>query len=162
MSSATQPISPGRFAAALPDLPLSSLHAKAAELQNSIAHLLRSNAQLAPFAADGDADCAEAIHENSVVVERQRERIELLRREVTGRGFRWADPAEAGTEDGHVGLAVVPVEDPDADGQGQAATGQRNGESSGARTQTGRLSDEELSRRLAAQMQEDDQDGMHL
>ena len=52
MSSETQPISPARFAAALKDLPASSLALKVLELRNSIAHLDYSNAELKPF-ADG-------------------------------------------------------------------------------------------------------------
>lgn len=39
MSSASHPISPARFAAALESLSVSSLYLKVAELQNSIAHL---------------------------------------------------------------------------------------------------------------------------
>jgi hypothetical protein len=50
MSSEALPISPTRFAAALTDLPLSTLHLKVLELRNSIAHLDYSNEQLRPFA----------------------------------------------------------------------------------------------------------------
>jgi hypothetical protein len=97
MSNETTPISPARFAAALKDLPLSTLHLKAAELRNSIAHLDYSNEQLKPF-ADGteggngpDQDCADAIKENEVVIERMLERISLLRGEVEGRGSSWLE-----------------------------------------------------------------------
>ncbi|KAJ4295876.1 hypothetical protein N0V88_004578 [Collariella sp. IMI 366227] len=48
MSSDALPISPSRFAAALPDLPLSALHLKVLELRNSITHLDYSNEQLRP------------------------------------------------------------------------------------------------------------------
>jgi hypothetical protein len=55
MSSEVTPISPARFAEALKDLPLSTLHLKAAELRNSIAHLDYSNEQLKPFAEGREA-----------------------------------------------------------------------------------------------------------
>jgi hypothetical protein len=98
MSSATTPISPARFAAALKDLPLSTLHLKAAELRNSIAHLDYSNEQLKPFAegtnegnsnGQPDQDCIDAIKENEGVIARMMERIELLKQEVEGRGSSW-------------------------------------------------------------------------
>ncbi|PSS20063.1 hypothetical protein M430DRAFT_65812 [Amorphotheca resinae ATCC 22711] len=98
MSSEAAPISPARFAAALRDLPISSLHLKAAELRNSIAHLDYSNEQLKPFAegtapeqTGPDPDCVEAIKENEVVIQRMLERIELLKAEVESRGAVWLD-----------------------------------------------------------------------
>ena len=91
MSATATPIPPARFAAALRDLPLSSLHAKAAELRNSITHLLSSNEELKPFAEAGDKDCAEAIMENEEVIRRMEERISLLRMEVEGRGMKWVE-----------------------------------------------------------------------
>lgn len=57
MSADTLPISPSRFAAALEDLPVSTLHLKVLELRNSIAHLDYSNEQLRPF-AEGTASTA--------------------------------------------------------------------------------------------------------
>ena len=99
MSSDALPISPTCFASALKDLPISTLHLKAMELRNSIAHLDYSNEQLRPF-ADGteastngapDPDCVDAIRENEVVIRRQMERIELLKREVEGRGASWTE-----------------------------------------------------------------------
>jgi hypothetical protein len=97
MSHEALPISPARFAAALKDLPLSTLHLKAAELRNSIAHLDYSNEQLKPFAegTEGggvpDQDCVDAIKENEIVIERMQERIVLLRAEVEGRGSSWLE-----------------------------------------------------------------------
>ncbi|KAI9051103.1 hypothetical protein LZ554_005207 [Drepanopeziza brunnea f. sp. 'monogermtubi'] len=103
MSSEAAPISAARFASALCDLPLSTLHLKAVELRNSIAHLDYSNEQLLPFATGADAstngvpdpDCADAIRENEVVIARQTERIALLRAEVEGRGCSWAEFQDA-------------------------------------------------------------------
>ncbi|KAF2804895.1 uncharacterized protein BDZ99DRAFT_340784, partial [Mytilinidion resinicola] len=87
MSATAPPISPTRFAAALKDLPLSSLHGKAAELRNSITHLQHSNKELQPFATEGDEVCKDAIAENEEVVDRMEHRILLLRAEVEGRGM---------------------------------------------------------------------------
>lgn len=99
MSNEAAPISPARFAAALKDLPLSTLHLKAAEIRNSIAHLDYSNEQLKPFAdgtdpsANGrlDQDCIDAIKENEIVITRMQERIALLKGEVEGRGSSWLE-----------------------------------------------------------------------
>lgn len=98
MSSTTIPISPAAFSEAIKELPLSTLHLKAAELRNSIAHLDYSNEQLKPF-ADGtepsvtepDQDCVDAIKENEVVIERMEERIRLLKQEVEDRGASWTE-----------------------------------------------------------------------
>ncbi|GAB1311090.1 Secondary alcohol dehydrogenase [Madurella fahalii] len=115
MSAESQPITPAAFAAALKDLPLSSLHLKVLELRNSIAHLDYSNEQLRPYAegtatatatasqpepapgaqegqaAQPDQDCIEAIQENEQVIERMQERIRLVRVEVEERGVSWAE-----------------------------------------------------------------------
>ncbi|KAF4632419.1 hypothetical protein G7Y89_g5707 [Cudoniella acicularis] len=119
MSSETTPISPARFAEALKDLPLSTLHLKATEIRNSIAHLDYSNEQLKPF-ADGtegstngvpDQDCQDAIRENEVVIARMQERIQLLRQEVENRGSSWMEfrtpeelAQESAQEEGAEGL----------------------------------------------------------
>ncbi|KAF4929761.1 hypothetical protein CGCVW01_v001253 [Colletotrichum viniferum] len=105
MSSAdTAPISPTRFAAALKDLSLPTLHLKVLEIRNSILHLHYSNAQLKPFAeglattldaaidaAAGrpDPDCVEAIRENEAVIARMEERVAIIRAEVEERGHSW-------------------------------------------------------------------------
>ncbi|KAL2130319.1 hypothetical protein VTI74DRAFT_6645 [Chaetomium olivicolor] len=118
MSADSLPITPARFAAALPDLPLSSLHLKLLELRNSIAHLDYSNEQLRPYAegtatatssqpppqqhhAEGqtqerprgepDQDCIDAIRENEEVIARMQERIRLVREEVERRGLSWTE-----------------------------------------------------------------------
>ncbi|KAL3306762.1 secondary alcohol dehydrogenase [Colletotrichum asianum] len=105
MSSAdTAPISPTRFAAALKDLSLPTLHLKVLEIRNSILHLQYSNVQLKPFAeglattldaatdaAAGrpDPDCVEAIRENEAVIARMEERVAIIRAEVEERGHSW-------------------------------------------------------------------------
>ncbi|KAH0419746.1 hypothetical protein CcaCcLH18_14303 [Colletotrichum camelliae] len=105
MSSAdTAPISPTRFAAALKDLSLPTLHLKVLEIRNSILHLQYSNAQLKPFAEGAattldaatdaaagrpDPDCVEAIRENEAVIARMEERVAIIRAEVEERGHSW-------------------------------------------------------------------------
>lgn len=96
MSADAAPITARAFAAAIEELPLSTLYLKAAELRNSLAHLEYSNAQLEPFARPppGTSDqpddvCIEAIEENIAVMARYRERLELLKQEAQKRGVDW-------------------------------------------------------------------------
>ena len=93
MSANALPISSARFATALRELPISSLHAKVAELRNSIAHLEKSNKDLEEYVREeDDKDCYEALMENKQVIERNKERIELIKVEVTElRGLAWAE-----------------------------------------------------------------------
>ncbi|KAF2240465.1 hypothetical protein BU26DRAFT_442433 [Trematosphaeria pertusa] len=84
MSGDSLPITAERFAKALADLSLSSLYLKVAELENSIAHLQKSNGELQEFVRqEEDKECYEAILENRDVIRRMEERIELVKREVT-------------------------------------------------------------------------------
>ncbi|KAF3344927.1 D-arabinitol 2-dehydrogenase [ribulose-forming] [Verticillium dahliae VDG2] len=133
----TSPISPARFAAALPPLSLPTLHLKVLEIRNSIAHLRTSNIELLPYAlgtepAGGapDPDCADAIRENEAVILRMDERIALIRAEVEDRGVRAATTQTAA---------------PSASGGG-------------------RLDDEQLRRAMEERMRQldDDDGGMHL
>ena len=151
MSSGAAPIEPARFALALESLPLDALHSKAAELRNSITHLKSSNDQMLPFAEEGDDDCREAMFENLTVIGRLNERIELLRKEVEGRGMRWADGE---VEDAEKGVAMV---NGNLNGDGEGVVG-NNAE----RAPSGRLNDEELRQRLEAEMDGDGEDGVHL
>ncbi|PSN72857.1 hypothetical protein BS50DRAFT_171596 [Corynespora cassiicola Philippines] len=93
MSADALPISAPRFAAALKDLSLPSLHAKVAELRNSIAHLQKSNLELEEFVRqEDDRDCYEALLENREVIKRMEERIELVRVEVVEvRAMPWVE-----------------------------------------------------------------------
>lgn len=230
----TAPITPARFAAALKDLSAASLHLKVLEIRNSLAHLAHSNAQLRPFAegaaaapggvpGEPDADCADAIRENEVVIERMRGRVDLVRAEVEGRGLSWREfeskdeleDDEPGVVAAHAPSAAATSGVPAAasapaangvnghaeGGAGSGANGAapargnpwedgtfqtgviRNGEihmdavpnrqgSSATQRQTngngaggGRLTDEELRRRLEERLAEDNDDedgGMHL
>ena len=155
MSSGATPITPERFAEAIKELPLANLHFKAAEIRNSIAHLVSSNQQLQPFVDEGDPDCIDAIQENLVVIQRMEERILLLKGEVEGRGFRWGEERsrlESVESNGHASVEEVRV--------AWQASHRRSSHSDG------RLGDEELARRVREQMEEADdnetQDGIHL
>lgn len=178
MSSDSRPIDPLRFAEALETLPLDALHAKAAELSNSISQLRSSNLQMAPFADEGDTDCKEAMFENLGVITRMHNRVELIKVEVEKRGMPWpSEERERGMVDvdvrrlrefgmeGENGEQIV-VGRAESDApvvNGTTANGSVGGEESGARAQqSGRLTDEELRRQLEAQMGMDDEEGVHL
>ena len=157
MSSSATPIPPQRFAEAIKELPLSNLHLKATEIRNSIAHLMSSNQQLQSFADEGDPDCAAAIQENRSVVQRMEERISLLKGEVEGRGFKWVDDETKPGSEGLNGYTAI-----------EEVMGASRITNSGPDTRPsgGRLGDEELTRRLREQMEEEDDDeaqyGVHL
>ena len=165
MSSISTPIPLHRFAEALPDLPLSNLHFKAAELRNSIAHLQSSNQQLGPFAADGDEDCASVIKENMEVISRMESRIFLLKHEVEHRGFKWGDEDQQRM----VLQANGATEGDGTDAQQNAHREPTSGEE--GRGIGGTIGDEELTRRLRDQTgegvereddDEEERNGIHL
>ena len=159
MSGEARPISPSSFAHAIEDLPVENLYSKAFEINNSIAHLEKSNQSLQEYSdsikndtslsaevrADGDKDCLEAIEDNQVVIARQRERVSLLKAEVERRGQRWHEA------------------DPDKSTNGtDAQTNNANGTASSE--VPNRLTDEQHRRQLEARLSEDQSDGegMHL
>jgi hypothetical protein len=161
MSSESQPISAERFAEAIQDLPAENLYSKALELENSIAHLERSNKALQEYIdsikadmslpeetrMEGDQDCSDAVQENQIVINRQRDRIDLLKREVERRGGRWheADPLPGSNLTGRNASDVLTRENPSAGGS--------------------TISDEELRRRIMDRLGDadnDDDSGMHL
>lgn len=175
MSHTAQPITPARFASALPALPLSTLHETAAQTRNSIAHLQSSNAELRPHADEGDDVCREAIEENEVVVERMRGRMEMLRAEVEGRGMKWVEDEDGGSREGmrvngdHG--TTEQEERPEAGdliSNGQTDSTNNGNANSGPavnQSRTGELSDEQLRRRLEERMGDlegDEEEGMHL
>jgi hypothetical protein len=172
MSAEATPITPARFRLAIHDLPISNLHAKAAELRNSLAHLASSNAQLKEFADAGDRDCADAIHENEIVIQRFQDRIQMLREEVEGRGMRWVEDTEGEWEGKPAqngdAMELEPGEEVrnGTNGPNIVAAG-ANGQST-EQQRSGRLTDEELRLLLAARMGEPDGDedeeegGLHL
>lgn len=178
MSSESRPIDPLRFAEALETLPLDALHAKAAELSNSIEQLRSSNEQMVPFADEGDQDCKEAMFENLGVITRMHNRVELIKAEVEKRGMPWPSEErergaaidvrrlrEFGMEGENGEQIIVGRQESDAPAVNGTATanGTVDGEGSGARAhQSGRLTDEELRRQLEAQMGMDDEEGVHL
>ena len=154
MSTESRVISAADFSRAIEDLPAENLYTKHSEIANSVAHLERSNKQLQEYSdsirtdtsldagvrEEGDEDCLEAVRENEVVIQRQRERMGLLKAEVERRGGRWHEA--------------------DTDGK---RNGTANG--SGERQAGGRLTDEELRRQMQERMGDGDEgseDGMHL
>lgn len=167
MSAGTRPISPSRFIEAIKDLPIENIYAKAHEIENSVAHLERSNAQLQEYSdsikndtsleenvrAEGDKDCLDAIRENNIVISRQLDRVDLLKQEVERRGARWheAEPRRETVTNG------VPT-------NGHTTGEVANAPAAPPPSTGGRLTDEELRRRLEEQMggDEDDDGGMHL
>ncbi|KAL8730251.1 MAG: hypothetical protein Q9181_004735 [Wetmoreana brouardii] len=164
MSANAAPISLHRFAEAIAELPIDNLHAKAAEIRNSIAHLDSSNNQLRQHADDGDPDCVDAIKENEEVIARMEARINLLRNEVESRGLPWGDE-EPSTLNGK--LEEQSGDDRAHIGDGSSSNVQEDAAPQSVRTRGGRLSDEELARRLRDQLNEDmrdgeDDDGVHL
>ncbi|KAK1091469.1 hypothetical protein LTR48_006245 [Friedmanniomyces endolithicus] len=163
----TNPIDPSRFAAALEELPLDTLHSKAAEIRNSITRLRESNEQMMPFADEGDAECREAMFENLQVIGRMNGRMGLLKAEVERRGM--VDPEDLREGPGGEGEAVVGGMNErnggtnGANGQHATENGAVSGEVAAPRAPSGRLTDEELQRQLAAQLDgDDDDDGVHL
>ncbi|KAI9904913.1 hypothetical protein N3K66_001442 [Trichothecium roseum] len=148
MSADTTPIAPARFAAALADLSVETLHLKVLEIRNSIAHLQYSNDQLRPFAEgsavplssapseaaaittatvqEPDQDCVDAIKENEGVIDRMAERIALIRIEVEGRGVSWAQfesMEETEAKRGEAGPEAAPTTTTNGvNGDGEAAS----------------------------------------
>lgn len=142
-----------------------------------------------------DPDCAEAIRENETVILRMRERLELLKEEVLNRGAVWPwgelddlaagkEPGEGGDDCGQrmtVGANWVNgvnggmngsgaehgVEETEAEVNGVEDSRQRP--DGGEQRRSGRLTDEDLRRRMEEQMyglaedgNDDNGGGMHL
>ncbi|KAJ9653527.1 hypothetical protein H2198_007309 [Neophaeococcomyces mojaviensis] len=168
MSAEARPISASEFAQTIEDLPVENLYSKAFEINNSIAHLRHSNKSLQEYSdsirndttldpntrADGDKDCLDAIKENEVVIERQLERIGLLKAEVERRGGKWheADPNSK-------------QETPNGNDEASTEIGQASSSTTAGSAQTpARWTDDELRRQLEARMAEgtDEDEGMHL
>jgi hypothetical protein len=175
MSAEAAPITPARFRLAIHDLAISNLHAKAAELRNSLAHLASSNAQLKEFADAGDSDCADAIRENEVVMQRFQDRIQMLREEVEGRGMRWVEDTEGEWEGKPVqngdAMELEPGEEATNGTNGAAGPNLAGATASGPLAEqqsSGRLTDEELRLLMAARIgdpdinEDEEEGGLHL
>ena len=157
MSSTATPISAQRFAQAIKELPFANLVFKESEIRNSIAHLLSSNQDLQPSADKGDSDCADAIQENLVVIQRMEKRIVLLKAEVEERGFKWTEDErrhENLESKGHAGAE-------EGKGESRATHTEPN-----TRSSSGQIKDEEVTGGFNEQVPEIDgvevQDGLHL
>jgi hypothetical protein len=168
MSATATPIPPSQFALAIKDLPLPNLHFKAAEIRNQIAHLVLSNDQLKEFA--DDEDCKEAIAENEVVMDRMRERLDLLKAEVEGRGNLWIEDGEMTGEaeekavmNGANGTAGEEA----ATSNGDIAAASGDGGQAQSQATSGRLTDEDLRRMLRARIEDpanedEEEEGVYL
>ena len=169
MSAEALPISPEQFATALETLPVSNLYAKTFEIRNSIAHLERSNAELELFMVESgrDEDCAQAVAENKQVIDRMKQRVELIKAEVEKRGARWHE-ADV-TEDSGVGAEVATNgQQTEGDPQmGEHQVSVREGRRDDGRSARpgGRLTDEQLRQQVLSQLEgeeEHEEDGVHL
>ena len=140
---------------------MGSLHAKAAEIRNSVAHLTASNDQLREHADAGDEDCAQAVKENEDVIQRMESRVQMLKDEVEERGLPWHP--ESGTS--NVG-SNQPV-DGTINGHAEPENRVQAGSSSAPPATSGRLSDRELQELLAERLGETsnadfNDEGVHL
>lgn len=136
MSAEALPISTAAFTEAIKELPLAVVYAKASELQNSIAHLQRSNHELKTFVAES-ADTQQEkqelenyIAENEGVISSMSERIGLLKAEVEGRGQKWIELDE-----------LAPDVKTDAPGGNGAANGHGSSAPQGSSSSAGRPGD---------------------
>lgn len=160
MSSETLPISPARFAEAIKDLSLASLHLKVLEIRNDVAHLDYSNEQLLPYAKGTvaalgatageepvpDQDCVDAIKENLVVIERKLNQLRLVRTEVENRGVSWTEfqskeeaeqqQAESDQRAERTGSALAAARQPPAAAVAEAATNGHAAETSNGQSST--------------------------
>jgi hypothetical protein len=155
MSADAGPISPTRFATAIKDLPVETLYAKAAELRNSIEHLVASNEQLKEFANSGDRDCAEAVRENDEVIQRMEHRILLIEFEVeANRKMKWHNDERRAAN----GTATVQEDTVGMNGtNGGAAQQNGNGGAiSNVPIPSGSLSDVELQRLVGERLDEEE------
>ncbi|KAF3906871.1 hypothetical protein ABW21_db0207008 [Orbilia brochopaga] len=104
MSASAAPIPLDQFAQVLVELEVPQLHEEASRLQLSLYHLERSNVTLAEY--PDDEDCKDAIRYNIGVIEQQKQRIELIRLELSRRGVNLAHaetpaPAAVSTTSGN-------------------------------------------------------------
>ncbi|KAL6236410.1 hypothetical protein BDW75DRAFT_112030 [Aspergillus navahoensis] len=161
MSAEALPITPAAFAEAIKELTLPVLYGKVAELQNSIAHLRRSNQELRLFIIEScqcEADKQELegyIVENDGVEKSMIERIQLCKAEVEARGQTWI---ELGTEAN--GITNIGTGGEQGQGQGQPA-----GEDSTAVASvngTGSSTDAPSAERSRGRENDDEDDGVYL
>ncbi|KAK9381490.1 uncharacterized protein V2V93DRAFT_380149 [Kockiozyma suomiensis] len=80
------------FAAAIAQLPIESLHAERARLENSIEHLVKSNTEIHKYieaeeteTKEEKIEMAEVITENEEVITKQKLQIEMVKSEIVKR-----------------------------------------------------------------------------
>lgn len=64
---------------------MEQLHAETSRLRNSLYHLARSNIALQEF--QNDPELKEAIGDNEITIQRQKERVQMIAEEIQRRGF---------------------------------------------------------------------------
>ncbi|KAF2862761.1 hypothetical protein K470DRAFT_262629 [Piedraia hortae CBS 480.64] len=84
----TAPISLQAFGEAITSLTSGNLFAKAAEIDNSLLHLVQSNEILAQ---EDDDECRLAVKENEELIKTLKKRLNLLQSEVEKRGLKWTE-----------------------------------------------------------------------
>lgn len=125
------------FAEAIRDLPLPNLYAKVFEIQNSIAHLHRSNDEMRSFITEScetEEDKRELqtyISDNERVFVNMTERIKLLKEEVERRGQRWIETSNAAGANGDSHESTNPDQQTASSGTAAAETGTQS-QSNGA------------------------------
>jgi len=96
------------------------------------------------------------------------QRIELLKKEVEGRGMRWVEEEQDGIEksgvngEGTGGDGDIDNVEEHRNGLGGVTAAETEDRTRTAPAASGRLTDEELRRMLAERMGDGDEDGVHL
>lgn len=117
------------FKEAIRDLPLPNLYAKVSEIQNSIAHLHRSNDEMRSFITEScetEEDKQELqtyISDNERVFVNMTERIKLLKEEVERRGQRWIEISNGAGANGDSHESTNPDQQTASSGTASAETG---------------------------------------
>lgn len=117
------------FTEAIRDLPLPNLYAKAFEIQNSVAHLHRSNDEMRSFideSCETEEDKQELqtyISDNERVFVSMTERIKLLKEEVERRGQRWIEISNGAGANGGSHESANPDQQTASSGTAPAETG---------------------------------------
>lgn len=117
------------FTEAIRDLPLPNLYAKAFEIQNSVAHLHRSNDEMRSFideSCETEEDKQELqtyISDNERVFISMTERIKLLKEEVERRGQRWIEISNGAGANGGSHESTNPDQQTSSSGTAPAETG---------------------------------------
>src|SRR5690606_24967247 len=117
MADATTPISPARYASALPSLPDDALFGEHQRLTLALSHLHRSNAELGAGEWADDPVCRQAVEDNRGVIARFEAFVGMVEGEMGKRGLR-REGGEEGEANGVNGVVAG------GDGTGGEAVGE--------------------------------------